>query len=118
MDRFTKLFLFLLLILLLFSCSAHKKVAYNNHTPPPQTESSNQRKIIVQYAIKSLGLPYKWGGQSPETGFDCSGLSTYTHKKAGIIIRGYTKYPGFLRISVGSPDENQKLINTLNNYES
>ena len=86
MDRFIKYFLFLLLILLLFSCSAHKKVAYNNHTPPPQSESSNQRKIIVQHAIKSLGLPYKWGGESPQTGFDCSGLIVYTHQKADIII--------------------------------
>ena len=100
MDRFTKYFLLLLLSLLLFSCSAHKKIAYNKHTPPPQpesyvhnwvvyppqTESLNQRKIIVQHAINSLGLPYKWGGQSPQTGFDCSGLIDYTHQKADIII--------------------------------
>ncbi len=100
MDRFIKYFLFLLLILLLFSCSAHKKNTYNEHKPLPQpgstvhnqvvdplqAESSNQRRIIVQHAIKSLGLPYKWGGQSPQTGFDCSGLIVYTHQKADIII--------------------------------
>ena len=100
MDKFTKLFSFLSLILLLFSCSAHKETAYKEHIPPPQpgshiqdsvvyhpqTESSNPRKIIVQHAIKSLGLPYKWGGRSPKTGFDCSGLIVYTHQKADIII--------------------------------
>lgn len=83
MDRITKYFLFLVLSLLLFSCSAHKKTAYNMHSPPPQTD--HQRNIIVRHAIKSLGLPYKWGGQSPQTGFDCSGLIAYTHQKADII---------------------------------
>ncbi|MCD4720010.1 MAG: C40 family peptidase [Desulfobacula sp.] len=100
MDKVTKHFSFLLLILLLSSCSAHKETAYQQHIPPPQPglhiqnsdgyhpqiESSNQRKIIVQHAIKNLGIPYKWGGQSPQTGFDCSGLIVYTHQKADIII--------------------------------
>lgn len=100
MNKFKKYFSFLFLALLLFSCSAHKKTAYKEHIPPPQpesqiqdsaeyhpqTQSSNQRKIIVQNAIKSLGVPYKWGGQSPKTGFDCSGLIVYTHKKADIVI--------------------------------
>lgn len=85
---------------LLFSCSSHKDTACQQHIPPPQpdepqiqnpfvynpgTESSNQRKIIVQHAVKNLGMPYKWGEQSPKTGFDCSGLVVYTHKKADII---------------------------------
>ena len=100
MNRFKKYFSCLILILLSFSCSAHKEIVYKHPPLPPQpeshiqdsglyhpqTEPSNQRKIIVQHAIKSLGLPYKWGGQSPKTGFDCSGLIVYTHQKANIII--------------------------------
>lgn len=39
-------------------------------------------------------------------------------KKSQIIIRGYSQYPDFLRISVGSPTENQQLINTLKTYQS
>ena len=74
---------------MLFSCSAHQETKYKAYTQNaiadhPQAEY--QRKIIAQYAIKSLGLPYKWGGQSPQTGFDCSGLTVYTHQKADIII--------------------------------
>lgn len=87
--------LILLLIGLVFSCSSHKKAAHQQHIPPDlqQSESQdsfnrqlNQRKIIAQYAVNSLGVPYQWGGQSPETGFDCSGLIIYTHQMADIII--------------------------------
>ncbi len=76
-----------------FSCAAHKKTSFDQHIPPEQTRpdsqaslKSNQRKIIAQYAINSLGLPYQWGGHSPETGFDCSGLVVYTHQMADIIV--------------------------------
>ncbi|MBU1342811.1 MAG: C40 family peptidase [Proteobacteria bacterium] len=100
MNRVKKHFSFLILVLLSISCSAHKQPVNTQHIPPPQpglqaqgsdlyhppVEVSDQRKIIVQHAIKSLGLPYKWGGRSPKTGFDCSGLIVYTHQKADILI--------------------------------
>ncbi len=37
-------------------------------------------------ARKYLGTPYQWGGESPETGFDCSGLVQWAYAKAGIQI--------------------------------
>ena len=37
-------------------------------------------KEVVDCAHKQLGIPYKWGGHSPKTGFDCSGLAYYCHK--------------------------------------
>ena len=37
-------------------------------------------KEVVDCAHKQIGIDYKWGGHSPKTGFDCSGLAYYCHK--------------------------------------
>jgi cell wall-associated NlpC family hydrolase len=37
-------------------------------------------------ARTELGVPYKWGGSSPSTGFDCSGLVQWAYAKVGIRI--------------------------------
>lgn len=34
---------------------------------------------IVERAHELIGTPYRWGGQSEESGFDCSGLLVYLY---------------------------------------
>ena len=46
--------------------------------PAPATPTPN--KQVVALAVKQLGSRYVWGGASPATGFDCSGLVLYTYK--------------------------------------
>lgn len=40
----------------------------------------------VEIALRYEGYPYKYGGASPETGFDCSGLVMYVYSQLGISL--------------------------------
>jgi cell wall-associated NlpC family hydrolase len=41
---------------------------------------------IVAYARHFLGVRYSWGGTSPRTGFDCSGLVRFVYGHFGIAL--------------------------------
>jgi hypothetical protein len=43
-------------------------------------------RAALAEARKYLGTPYQWGGSSPRTGFDCSGLVQWAYAEAGIRI--------------------------------
>jgi cell wall-associated NlpC family hydrolase len=53
---------------------------------------------VVSLTMQYLGIPYKWGGATPATGFDCSGLVQYVYAQVGISLPHYTvsqwNYPG------------------------
>lgn len=40
----------------------------------------------VQAAKSQLGVPYVWGGEQPGVGFDCSGLTQWSWRQAGVSI--------------------------------
>jgi cell wall-associated NlpC family hydrolase len=41
---------------------------------------------IVSYARHFIGIPYRYGGSSPSTGFDCSGLVRFVYQHFGIAL--------------------------------
>ena len=45
-----------------------------------------QAREALAVARKYMGTPYVWGGSTPQTGFDCSGLVQWAYAKAGIRI--------------------------------
>ena len=51
-----------------------------------QSNISHNKKSIIDTAQAMLGVNYYYGGTSPKTGFDCSGLVYYTYKKQGIKL--------------------------------
>ncbi len=46
---------------------------------------------VVAIAMRYLGVFYRWGGASPETGFDCSGLVVYVFAQVGVSLPHYTR---------------------------
>lgn len=48
-----------------------------------------ERNPVVSIAMQYLGVPYRWGGASPKTGFDCSGLVKYVFAQLGVYLPHY-----------------------------
>ncbi|MDQ3038222.1 MAG: C40 family peptidase [Pseudomonadota bacterium] len=48
--------------------------------------TSVRMKTLLQRAFALLGTPYRWGGTSPDNGFDCSGLVGYVFRTIGIDL--------------------------------
>jgi len=44
------------------------------------------RQAIVSTAERYIGVPYRWGGQSARTGFDCSGLTMVVYRLNGLDL--------------------------------
>jgi len=50
---------------------------------PPATVANN----VLFRAIGLVGTPYRWGGNTPDSGFDCSGLVDYVFRtEAGLAL--------------------------------
>jgi cell wall-associated NlpC family hydrolase len=45
-------------------------------------ESGGKVQAVLKRALTLLGTPYRWGGTSPDSGFDCSGLVGYVFRTA------------------------------------
>ena len=56
----------------------------DNQSNPSSTELST-RESIVEYAKTLIGIKYVWAG-SDESGFDCSGFTSYVLLKYGITV--------------------------------
>jgi cell wall-associated NlpC family hydrolase len=68
--------------------------------PPPAV--SPGAAGAVQAARSQIGVPYQWGGSSPSTGFDCSGLTSWAWAQAGRSIprTSRAQYAGTRRVSL------------------
>jgi len=40
----------------------------------------------ARIALKAVGIPYRWGGSSPSSGFDCSGLVYWAYGRIGVEL--------------------------------
>ncbi|WMJ70004.1 C40 family peptidase [Stenotrophomonas sp. 24(2023)] len=47
-------------------------------TVPDNPQAANS---VLMRAISLVGTPYRYGGNTPDSGFDCSGLVTYVYRE-------------------------------------
>lgn len=52
----------------------------------PASKFTGDFQKVMDEALKYQGNPYSWGGSTPQTGFDCSGLTQWTYKQVGISL--------------------------------
>ncbi len=77
-------YLVLFLILSLAGCSSTQKLPI---VVPDQTSLAKaKRKAVVNYALTLQGFPYRWGKESPNEGFDCSGFVQHVYAQYGLRL--------------------------------
>jgi cell wall-associated NlpC family hydrolase len=64
--------------------------------PEPRSHQLALRRVVVRrpslgqraarIALRAVGVPYSWGGSSPRSGFDCSGLVYWAYSHLGVRL--------------------------------
>ena len=93
-----RLFSTLLLAVLLTSCSSQprhaepKRAHGESVSPPPETrQNTSKNGRLLDYALEQQGIRYRYGGNNPRNGFDCSGLIQFSFSQVGKRIPRTTK---------------------------
>lgn len=75
----------------------------------PAAETSDsylaRAQDVVLNAMGFLGIPYRWGGSTPEAGFDCAGLVQFVFRQAlGTLLPRSSYDMGVMGLSVSHND--------------
>src|SRR3990172_5603049 len=92
MRKHNPLFLIAFLNLILAGCASQSLRPPEADTEPaaataPVVNATDRASSVAMQALAHLGTPYRAGGLSPRTGFDCSGLVAYVYRQgAGLAL--------------------------------
>jgi len=76
--------MFTIILLLQLGCTSTSN--YKEANIPDDRQVSSQTPPAISIALQQLGIPYRYGGSHPSSGFDCSGLVYYSYKQAGLKL--------------------------------
>jgi cell wall-associated NlpC family hydrolase len=106
-----------LVVLTLGWASASAKAGVSDVKRQPQTAEHPARKLqrvaarrrwleqrVVYLAWRATGISYRWGGASPRSGFDCSGLVQWVYSHVGVRLphSSYAQWRYGRRVGRGS----------------
>ncbi|MBI5911106.1 MAG: C40 family peptidase [Betaproteobacteria bacterium] len=92
MRKYNLLFFIGFIALILSGCASKSVRLPETEAEPaaataPVIHASDRASSIALQALAHLGTPYRAGGLSPQTGFDCSGLVAYVYREgAGLAL--------------------------------
>lgn len=88
-DRHSRFIPVLILAVALIGCGHAPTRLSRSPAPnlvvPANTDSVNAANAVLFRAMSLVGTPYHWGGNTPTSGFDCSGLVTYIFRDAAAV---------------------------------
>ena len=81
---------------------------YTSCTKPEAqpTVPTSTGNAIVEYAKSFVGVPYVYGGSTPDSGFDCSGFVKYVFANFGVQL----PRTSYSQMNVGTPVTRDQLI--------
>ncbi|NQV96319.1 MAG: C40 family peptidase [Acidimicrobiaceae bacterium] len=77
---------------LAFEESARQAAIFSKSKSANVPAPSSSAGTAIKAAMSQLGVRYKFGALSPGVAFDCSGLTSYSWAKAGVIIPRVSRY--------------------------
>jgi len=67
---------------LMFASDVSQQIIAAAEEAVAEPRKEGRAQTLLKGALALLGTPYRWGGTSPEGGFDCSGLVGYVFRTA------------------------------------
>ena len=87
---------------LLAACShapQHRPTTPSRDSPPQSANQAQAANAVLFRALALVGTPYRHGGNTPASGFDCSGLVGYVFRDAaGIVLPRTSADIGAMRL--------------------
>lgn len=114
MIRFTRVLLLLIFLLLLTGCGMKSITGLTDIFSGVSSFTPDSPHKVARTAQTQVGRFYRYGGSSPSSGFDCSGLIWWSFKQHGIRVPRVTSDQARAGAAVRVPQPGDILVFRIN----